>query len=70
MPEHYTKATVSATFWCAKCGKPTLHRVDAGRRGPCLDCLERPRAEKRPHPARQMGLFGERKEAGDGPGKD
>jgi hypothetical protein len=42
MPEHYTKNTVSATYWCAKCGKPTLHRVDGGRRGPCLPCLEKP----------------------------
>ncbi|HEX5236135.1 MAG TPA: hypothetical protein VFW25_12490 [Silvibacterium sp.] len=32
-PEHYTKNTVSASYWCAKCGKPTLHRVDSGRAG-------------------------------------
>ena len=60
MPEHYTKSTVSATFWCAKCGKPTLHRVDGGRRGPCYVCMEAPAAdaEKLPPAAAQGDLFG------------
>jgi hypothetical protein len=40
MAEHFTKSTVSASFWCAKCRKATLHRVDNGRRGPCFDCME------------------------------
>ncbi len=63
MPEHYTKSTVSATFWCRKCGKPTLHRVDHGRRGPCYGCMQQleaqatSRAAEMPA-ARQMGLFG------------
>lgn len=41
MPEHFTKRTVMARFWCLKCGQPTMHRVDSGRRGPCLVCLEK-----------------------------
>lgn len=59
MPEHYTKNTVSATYWCAKCGKPTLHRIDSGRRGPCLACIEKlgqPK-EQRPKPVHQPTLF-------------
>jgi hypothetical protein len=42
MPEHFTKNTVEATVWCKRCGKVTPHRIDDGRRGPCLVCLERP----------------------------
>lgn len=38
MPHHFTKNTVEASFWCAKCYKDTMHRVDGGRRGPCLVC--------------------------------
>ena len=37
MPEHYTKNTLECTAWCAKCQKLTQHRVDGGRRGPCID---------------------------------
>jgi hypothetical protein len=44
MPEHYTKSTVEASCWCLKCGKPTPHRIDDGRRGPCLVCLGAPHA--------------------------
>lgn len=40
MPEHYTKSTVSAAFWCKRCARETLHRVDGGRRGPCYVCME------------------------------
>lgn len=40
MPEHFTRNTVSASFWCSKCGKATLHRVDDRRRGPCMVCME------------------------------
>jgi hypothetical protein len=39
MPEHFTRSTVEATVWCMKCGKPTPHRIDDRRRGPCLTCL-------------------------------
>lgn len=61
MPEHYTKNTVSATCWCKKCGKNTLHRVDDGRRGPCYNCMAALEAEhqkpKPEPPARQEELF-------------
>jgi ribosomal protein L44E len=39
MPEHYTKNTLECTAWCGKCHRQTQHRVDNGRRGPCLECL-------------------------------
>jgi hypothetical protein len=38
MPEHYTKNTLECTAWCPKCQDSTQHRVDGGRRGPCLRC--------------------------------
>jgi hypothetical protein len=37
MPEHYTRNTESVTQWCAKCGRPTQHRVSAGRLGRCME---------------------------------
>lgn len=37
MPEHYTKNTLECTAWCKKCDRMTQHRVDGGRRGPCID---------------------------------
>jgi hypothetical protein len=47
-PEHFTKNTISANFWCNKCAKPTLHRVDDRRRGPCLACMAKLEAERQP----------------------
>jgi hypothetical protein len=44
-PQHYTKSTVSVSVWCNTCGKETMHRVDAGRRGPCLACMEKKRSK-------------------------
>lgn len=41
-PEHYTKNTLEATAHCKKCGKPTQHRVDGGRLGPCLEQHDTP----------------------------
>ena len=41
MTEHFTRSTVSAAFWCAKCQKSTQHRIDDRRKGPCLECMER-----------------------------
>lgn len=41
MSEHFTRNTVSAAFWCRKCDKFTQHRIDSGRKGPCLDCIAR-----------------------------
>jgi hypothetical protein len=35
--EHFPKSTLTATAWCAKCGRSTEHRVDGGKIGPCLD---------------------------------
>jgi len=37
MAEHYTRNTLECTAWCARCGRDTQHRVDDGRRGPCID---------------------------------
>jgi len=45
MSQHYTRLTVSATVYCAKCQRPTEHRVDNRRVGPCLRCIERLTAE-------------------------
>lgn len=45
MPEHFTKNTVMAVVWCKRCWKNTPHRIDDGRRGPCLTCLARREAE-------------------------
>lgn len=41
MPEHFTRSTVSAAFWCGKCQKSTQHRIDDRRKGPCLECMAR-----------------------------
>lgn len=34
---HFPKNTVEAACWCDSCGRETPHRIDDGRRGPCLD---------------------------------
>lgn len=39
MTEHYSRNTHAAQLWCAKCRRFTMHRIDHGRRGPCLDCI-------------------------------
>lgn len=39
MSEHFPRNTVSAQFWCSKCSKFTAHRIDSGRKGPCLECI-------------------------------
>jgi hypothetical protein len=36
---HHTKNTVEASEYCNPCGRMTPHRIDAGRRGPCLVCM-------------------------------
>lgn len=41
MPEHYTKNTLECTAWCSTCQRMTQHRVDGGRRGPCLECANK-----------------------------
>jgi len=45
MTQHFTRNTISAEFNCAKCAKPTQHRIDNGWKGPCLECIERLRVE-------------------------
>jgi hypothetical protein len=63
MPEHYPKSTVEVSVWCDPCGKATMHRVDDGRRGPCLECLKNlndaalARPTSAPAPATQEKLF-------------
>lgn len=37
MAEHYTRNTLECTGYCKKCQRFTQHRVDGGRRGPCID---------------------------------
>ncbi len=44
--EHYTKSTVSAAAWCNPCRRQTQHRVDNGRKGPCLECINRAEDER------------------------
>ena len=39
MAKHFTRNTVSAEAWCAKCEKRTQHRVDGVKLGPCLECI-------------------------------
>jgi len=41
MKEHFTKRTIEAQCWCNKCFRNTMHRIDNGRKGPCLTCMER-----------------------------
>lgn len=41
MPQHFTRSTISAEFYCPTCRKPTQHRIDDRRKGPCLDCMAR-----------------------------
>jgi hypothetical protein len=54
MPEHFTRNTVMASFWCAKCHKATMHRVDGVKRGPCLDCMEKLDAAHAAQPAAEI----------------
>ena len=62
MPEHYTKTTVGASFWGAKCSKNTMHDVFDGRRAGCHECRKKREEEKAvrdaiPPPATQESLF-------------
>ena len=56
---HHPKSTVSAAFYCKQCGKETQHRIDGGRKGPCMECSAREEAEEaadRGTPPEQMCL--------------
>jgi hypothetical protein len=60
MTQHFTRNTVSAEFYCGKCGKFTQHEIWDRRKGACIPCKER--LEKlhnvpKPEPDKQMGLF-------------
>jgi hypothetical protein len=57
MSEHYPKNTISAAVWCNKCGKETEHRIDDGRRGPCLVCMAKPVEARKPQAAVQSEMF-------------
>ena len=67
MTQHFTRSTVSASFHCPKCKKKTQHRIDhgvkgAGRKGPCLECIERLNQQHYNRqevvaPPKQEGLF-------------
>jgi len=39
MAEHYTLNTVSATAWCGRCNKQTMHSVADHKIGGCLECI-------------------------------
>lgn len=41
MTQHFTRNTISSSFYCPTCRKPTQHRIDDKRKGPCLDCIDR-----------------------------
>ena len=63
MTQHYTRNTVEASAWCKRCNKPTMHRIDGVKLGPCLKCMDRHEApgkiEPRSEPAEeQLSLFG------------
>ena len=39
--QHFTRNTVASEAWCPRCRKPTMHRVDGVKLGPCLECIKR-----------------------------
>jgi hypothetical protein len=58
--QHYTRNTLEVREWCRKCNKATMHRVDAPKLGPCLECLKRletTAAEVNEPAIEQRGLF-------------
>lgn len=61
MPEHYTKDTVQAAAYCKPCCKQTMHRIDDGRLGPCMECMakrEKEHADRKSRPEpKQANLF-------------
>jgi hypothetical protein len=61
MTQHFTRNTVSAALWCAKCKKETQHRIDGVRKGPCLECITRLESQHNQAPRvadeKQISLF-------------
>jgi hypothetical protein len=41
MKQFFTKSTVEARCWCKVCQRKTMWRIDSGRPGACLVCVER-----------------------------
>jgi ribosomal protein L44E len=39
LKEHFSRNTQSASLWCQKHRRYTMHRVDDVRKGPCLECV-------------------------------
>ena len=65
MKEHFTKATVQAESWCKVCKRLTPHRIDGGRKGPCLKCREqreRQHLEGQATSSQQRPLFSDLKD--------
>jgi ribosomal protein L44E len=62
MSQHYTKNTVSVSAFCPKCKKPTQHRIDGHKIGPCLDCLARPIVKAAPRVDAQQQFYSESNE--------
>jgi hypothetical protein len=57
MGEHFTKSTIEARAWCLKCNGMTMHRVDDGRKGPCLVCIAKLGEQvKKPREIEQQGF--------------
>lgn len=63
MTEHFTRRTISAEFYCAKCAKMTQHSISDCRKGPCLECVQRLEDQHRLRPlpptAQQRSLWGD-----------
>ena len=62
MTKHFTRNTVSVEFYCSKCKAMTQHRIDGGRKGPCLKCIAKLESEHgalkpKSDPVRQEKLF-------------
>ena len=66
MGEHFTRNTLETTAYCPKCRAFTQHRVDGGRKGPCiapnhpepgLTKAQERRRRKAEHHRQNPGLF-------------
>lgn len=55
MSEHYTRNTLECTAWCNRCNRFTQHRVDHGRKGPCLEHETAVKTSKGKRPKDQQG---------------
>jgi ribosomal protein L37E len=53
----FTKNTVEASIYCARCGKDTLHRIDGGRPSYCMVCHNKAVEPKEPEPPTTGNMF-------------